>query len=179
MASRSIERIKNSKDTNQEDVFKRLFMKPSSDKATLDEVTRVEDGIGAFTKTNDRAASDVRISCDDDSFGNGGLWQPVPDIKKRKKGVPLNSQRTRGKDQEFYDPINGIRMTNPGSMGCKDLDQNKQQYTAAETFKTLSKDTKYSGENTKRSSITVSSTHECLQSRLIDHRSAKSQPMKR
>ena len=154
MAKRSIERISDKDDYNQHTVFKYLFIKDSSDQPTLDEVKRVENGIGGSTKTSDRQASDVRIYCDDDSYGQGGRWQPVPDSDKLKKGMTPNSQRKRGVDQEFYDPINGIRMTNKGSMGCKDLKEGKQ-YTLAETFHKISTDSKYSDENPKRASITV------------------------
>ena len=87
MASRSIKRIENDKDTNQKSVYERLFMKKDDeDQATLDEVKKVENTIASFTSTNDRAASDVRIYCDNDKRGDGGRWQPVPDIKKNKKG---------------------------------------------------------------------------------------------
>lgn len=100
--------------------------------------------------TLNQEQSDVRVYCDDDSWGSGGRWQVVPDIYVLPAGFPRNSERTRGKDQEFYDPINGMR-TAPDILGCKTLSLNP----LGVTYRAQAIGDYWSTENNRRSSITV------------------------
>lgn len=113
-------------------------------------------GIGALTMSQSRAAADIRIYCDDDSYGDNGRWRPVADIPNLPPGVTPNSAKTRGVDKEYEDPVNGIRML-AGAMGCKDVDATGDVNTLAEVFTTRSAGD-WSNENPLRATMTVRQT---------------------
>ena len=75
----------------------------------------VMGGIGSFRPTLDRVASDVRIYCDNDPYGEGKRWTLVPDIDR---DAHPNSQRTFGVDQEWEDVLNAVGRTTI-SRGCQ------------------------------------------------------------
>ena len=112
-------------------------------------------GISALTQIHDRAASDIRIYCDDDGHDNNGRWKPVPDIPNLPPGESPNSAKRQGVDKEYEDPVNGIRMT-AGSNGCKDVDAGGA--TLAEVFTTRSPGS-WPNENPLRATMTVCQTH--------------------
>lgn len=79
--------------------------------------------LGALQRTYVQDTSDVRIVCDNDTYGNpNDRWQPVPDIKLptniQGPAPKPNSQRTFGVDKEFFDQVNFMRRTT-ASIGCQ------------------------------------------------------------
>ena len=92
MASSSVKRIQNPEDTNQKEVFKALFIvypdNPRDSGATVGTVKDIESRIAGFSdigiEIENRAASNVRIYCDEDPVGDDKRWRPVEDISNDK-----------------------------------------------------------------------------------------------
>lgn len=101
--------------------------------------------IGSMSKSPDRAASNIRIYCDNDEAGVGKRWTLVPDIPDDP--YP-NSHRIRGRDQEWQDTLNGMGRT-PISNGCQDPDMLGESYK-------IKRDQPGQHENDMRTTITVS-----------------------
>lgn len=150
MARRASQRLADEHDDYFADIFDRLFNTDATDRVSLGRAQNVMYTISDLKVTLNQEQSDVRVYCDDDSWGSGGRWQVVPDIYVLPAGFPRNSERTRGKDQEFYDPINGMR-TAPDILGCKTLSLNP----LGVTYRAQAIGDYWSTENNRRSSITL------------------------
>lgn len=80
--------------------------------------------LAGLQRTYDQDPSDIRIVCDNDTYGGpDDRWQLVPDIKlptniQSGTSPKRNSQRTPGVDQEFFDQFNFVRRATT-RLGCQ------------------------------------------------------------
>lgn len=80
--------------------------------------------LGALQRSYDQDTSDIRIVCDNDTYGGpNDRWQMVPDVKlptniQRGTAPKPNSERTPGVDMEFFDQVNFVRRATT-RLGCQ------------------------------------------------------------
>ena len=87
-------------------------------------VDRTTSLLGGLQRIYDQDTSDIRIVCDNDTYGGpNDRWQPVPDYKLPPNIQPgtapkPNSERTPGVDKEFFDQVNFVRRATK-MLGCQ------------------------------------------------------------